>query len=103
MIVGSPGGRDISRYVTKTIVGMLDWKLNIRDAVDTDNSGAQTSATTRLERGSPNQNLRAGLEARGHTVSVGDIDSGIHGIVFDGKRDNGRRDGLFAMVKPRSG
>jgi gamma-glutamyltranspeptidase / glutathione hydrolase len=103
MVVGSPGGSNIIQYVTKTIIGVLDWKLNVQDAINLGNFGAQTSATTSLERGSPNQNLRAGLEARGHTVTVGDINSGIHGIVFDGKRDTGNRNGLFAIVKPRSG
>lgn len=103
MVVGSPGGSNIIQYVTKTIVGVLDWKLNVQDAINLGNFGAQTTATTSLERGSPNQNLRAGLEARGHTVTVGDINSGIHGIVFDGKRDTGNRSGLFAIVKPRSG
>jgi gamma-glutamyltranspeptidase / glutathione hydrolase len=103
MVVGSPGGSNIIQYVTKTIVGVLDWKLNIQDAINLGNFGAQTSATTSLERGSPNPALRAGLEAKGHTVTVGDINSGIHGIVFDGKRDSGNRSGIAAIVKPRSG
>ena len=106
MVVGSPGGSNIIQYVTKTLIGVLDWKLNIQDAINLGNFGAQTSATTSLERGSPNQNLKAGLEAKGHVVSVIDINSGIHGIVFDGKRavdNNGNRSGIAAIVKPRSG
>jgi gamma-glutamyltranspeptidase / glutathione hydrolase len=80
MVVGSPDGGNIIQHVTKTIVGVLDWKLNIQDAINLGNFGAQTSAVTRLERGTPSANLKAGLEAKGHTVSLADSNSGIHGI-----------------------
>ena len=80
LVVGAPGGGSIIQFVTKTLVGVLDWKLGIQDAINLANFGAQTGATTVLERSSGNQNLQAGLEARGHVVTVIDINSGLHGI-----------------------
>ena len=103
MVVGSPGGSNIIEYVTKTLIGVLDWKLNIQDAINLGNFGAQTSAVTSLERGSSNESLKAGLEAKGHVISVGDINSGLHGFVFNGKRGDGNRSGIGAIVEPRSG
>ena len=84
LVVGSPGGGSIIQFVTKTLVGVLDWKLNIQDAINLGNFGAQTSATTVLERSSGNQNRQAGLEAKGHAITVIDINSGLHGIAASG-------------------
>ncbi len=81
MVLGSPGGGSIIQFVTKTLVGVLDWKMGIQEAIDMGNFGAQTGATTVLERNSGNQKLQAALEAKGHTVAVGDINSGVHAIV----------------------
>ena len=103
MVIGSPGGSAIIQYVTKAIVGVYDWNLDIQKAIDHGNFGAQTSATTNLEKGSSVAGLEAGLKARGHTVAVIDINSGLHGITFNGVRDNGYRGGLAAILKPYSG
>ncbi len=80
LVVGAPGGSSIIQFVTKTLVGVLDWKLGIQEAINLANFGAQTGVTTVLERGGGNQNLQAGLEAKGHVVTVADINSGLHGI-----------------------
>ncbi len=85
-VVGSPGGGNIIQYVVKTLVGLVDWKLDIQAAIDLPNFGAQTSATTEVEKGTMLSSLQAGLAARGHTVAVVDINSGLQGIVFNGKR-----------------
>ena len=34
MVTGSPGGNSIPAYVSKTIVGVLDWGMSAQDAVD---------------------------------------------------------------------
>jgi gamma-glutamyltranspeptidase / glutathione hydrolase len=85
-IVGSPGGSNIIQYVAKTLVGVIDWNLDIQQAINLSNFGAQTSATTSLEKGSlaASQAVQDGLKARGHTVAVTDINSGVHGIVLNG-------------------
>jgi gamma-glutamyltranspeptidase/glutathione hydrolase len=85
-IVGSPGGGNIIQYVVKTLVGLVDWKLDIQAAIDLPNFGAQTSATTEVEKGTVLSTLQSGLAARGHTVAVVDINSGLQGIVFNAMR-----------------
>ncbi|MGE3175961.1 MAG: gamma-glutamyltransferase [Vicinamibacterales bacterium] len=95
-IVGSPGGSNIIQNVEKTLVGLIDWKLDIQAAIDLPNFGAQTSATTEMEKGTVLAALQPGLAARGHTVSVVDINSGLQGIVFNGMR--GGRPAPFAKA-----
>ncbi len=89
-IIGSPGGSGIIHYVTKMLVGMIDWKLDVQQAIDLPNFGAQTSSTTTVERGTVLTGLESELKARGHTVAVADITSGLHGIMFNGTRANGQ-------------
>ena len=68
-IIGSPGGSAIIQYTAKTIIGLVDWNLNIQQAINLPNFGAQTNATTSIEKGSviDNDVLRNALAARGHT------------------------------------
>jgi gamma-glutamyltranspeptidase / glutathione hydrolase len=93
-IVGSPGGANIIQYVVKTTVGIIDWNMDIQQAINLSNFGAQTSATTSLEKGSLAVAAEAELKARGHTVSILDINSGVHGIVFS----RGRSDGSLGLL-----
>jgi gamma-glutamyltranspeptidase / glutathione hydrolase len=88
-IVGSPGGANIIQYVVKTTLGIIDWNMDIQQAINLSNFGAQTSATTSLEKGSLAVGAEAELKARGHTVSILDINSGVHGIVFSRVRSDG--------------
>jgi gamma-glutamyltranspeptidase/glutathione hydrolase len=92
-IIGSPGGSNIIQYVTKTVIGLVDWKLDIQNAIDLPNFGAQASTTTELEKGTPLAQLQDALKARGHNPAVIDINSGLQGIVF-----NGLRDGRLALL-----
>lgn len=95
-VVGSPGGGNIIQYVVKTLVGLIDWTLDIQAAIDLPNFGAQTSATTEVEKGTVLSTLQQGLAARGHTVAVVDINSGLQGIVFNGTR--GKTPAPFAQA-----
>jgi gamma-glutamyltranspeptidase/glutathione hydrolase len=97
-VIGSPGGSSIIQFVTKTLIGVLDWKLSIQDSINLGNFGAQTRVTTFLERNSGNQKLKAGLEAKGHTVSLIDINSGLHGIAAAGGAANS---GWTSGIDPR--
>ena len=97
-VIGSPGGSAIIQYTAKTILGMTDWGLNVQQAINLPNFGAQTNATTSIEKGSliDTAAIRDGLKARGHAVAQTDsFTSGLHGIVFNGERANGTP-GLFA-------
>lgn len=97
-VIGSPGGSAIIQYTTKTLLGMADWNLNVQQAINLPNFGAQTNATTSIEKGSviDTAAIRDGLKARGHVMAQTDsFASGLHGVVFNGHRANGTL-GLFA-------
>ena len=112
MATGSPGGATIIQYVTKTLVGLLDWGLDAQQATSMIAFGASNSATTNIGGEHPNVNtanggaddpLVAGLRALGHTVNTAAQSSGIGTIVvkrhpvgygyFEGGADP-RREGI---------
>lgn len=79
-VVGSPGGSLIINYVAKTLVGLLDWKLDPQVAADLPNAGSR-NGPTELEAGTEAAEWKAGLEAKGHEVKLIDQNSGIHAIL----------------------
>lgn len=79
-VVGSPGGSLIINYVAKTLVGILDWKLDPQSAADLPNTGSR-NGPTELEAGTEAEGWKAALEAKGHEVKLIDQNSGIHAIV----------------------
>ena len=93
LLVGSPGGSAIINYVAKTIVAVLDWKLDIQAAAALPNLGSRNKETE-LEKGTALETLAPALERMGHPVKITDFPSGIHGIVIDA-------DGLQGGVDPR--
>ncbi|MBU1378844.1 MAG: gamma-glutamyltransferase family protein [Alphaproteobacteria bacterium] len=79
--VGSPGGPSILAYNLKALVGMLDWKLSVQDAINLPNLIAGGSFyAAEADKFSPD--VVAGLEARGIklTSGFGAEGSGLHGI-----------------------
>jgi len=93
LLVGSPGGSAIINYVAKTIVAVLDWKLDIQAAAALPNLGSRNKETE-LEKGTALEALAPALERMGHPVKITEFPSGIHGIVIDA-------DGLQGGVDPR--
>ena len=96
-VVGSPGGSQIIGFVAKTLVALLDWKMDPQAAVDLGNFGSR-NGPTELEKGTEAEAWKAALEARGHEVRLLDMTSGIQAIVktpegFLGGAD-GRREGV---------
>ena len=77
--LGSPGGPMIINYVAKTLVAMLDWRLDVQTATEAPNFGS-VGRETRLERGTPYEGLRDALERRGHIVEIAPLVSGVHGV-----------------------
>ncbi|HEY8566101.1 MAG TPA: gamma-glutamyltransferase [Beijerinckiaceae bacterium] len=77
---GSPGGSQIIPYVVKTLVALLDWKLDPQAAVDLPNFGSR-NGPTELERGTEAEGWKATLEAKGHEVRLVEMTSGIQAIV----------------------
>jgi len=80
MLIGSPGGSRIINYVAKTILGVLDWKMDIQTAISLPHF-INRNGSTDLEKNTKAVDLKAGLEAIGHKVTVRDLNSGLHGIV----------------------
>jgi len=97
MLIGSPGGSRIINYVAQTIIGVLDWGLDIQSAISMPHF-TNRNGSTDLEEKTDAEDLQAGLEAKGHTVNVRELNSGLHGIVFkDGTLEGGadpRREGI---------
>lgn len=80
LVLGSPGGANIIHYVTKTLVGVLDWGLDVQEAINLGHFGTQASFATFLERGRPNEALTPALAKRGHLAQAIDFNSGLHAI-----------------------
>jgi gamma-glutamyltranspeptidase / glutathione hydrolase len=94
MATGSPGGATIIQYVTKTLVGVLDWGLDAQQATAMVDFGATNSPATNVGSEHPNVDstsvggvvgandaLITGLRALGHTVNTAQQSSGISTIV----------------------
>jgi gamma-glutamyltranspeptidase/glutathione hydrolase len=79
-VVGSPGGSAIINYVAKTLVGILDWKLDPQTAADLPNVGSR-NGPTEIEKGTEAEAWTAALQAKGHEVRAIEQTSGIHAIV----------------------
>ncbi len=79
-VVGSPGGSQIIGYVVKTIIGLVDWRLDPQQAVDLPNFGSR-NGPTELERGTEAEGWGTALQARGHQVRAIEMTSGIQAIV----------------------
>jgi gamma-glutamyltranspeptidase/glutathione hydrolase len=78
--VGSPGGSQIIGYVAKALVGVLDWELDIQQAIALPNFGSR-NGPTELEKGRISAATVEALKARGHDVREIDMGSGLQGIV----------------------
>ena len=99
MLTGSAGGNSIPAYVSKTIIGVLDWEMSAQDAVDFPNIVAR-GEKVRVEVGvGPGKGIATDLAERGYNVQEREGEnSGLHVIVvrpdaLDGAADK-RREGI---------
>jgi gamma-glutamyltranspeptidase/glutathione hydrolase len=97
LLIGSPGGTRIISYVAQAIVGVLDWDMNIQDAVAAPHFLSR-GGPLELEQGTDLANHADALRALGHQVALRGLNSGLHGIVID-YSDEGRV--LSGGVDPR--
>jgi len=90
MATGSPGGATIPQFVTKTLLGVIDFRLDAQQATSMVNFGAANSPTTGVGGEHPmidtsnnglNDPLLNGLRALGHTVSFAAQSSGVSTVV----------------------
>src|SRR6185369_16591305 len=91
VVVGSPGGPAIINYVAKTLIALLDRRLDPRAAVDLPNVGSR-NGPTEIERGTRAEALAAGLRALGETTRIVDQNSGLQVIVRQGSGWRGAAD-----------
>jgi gamma-glutamyltranspeptidase / glutathione hydrolase len=95
--VGSPGGSRIIGYVSKALIGLLDWKLDMQAAIDLPNHVNRNGATE-LEKNTTLTGHAVALRRLGHEIRLGSLTSGLHGIRvtpqgYDGGADR-RREGV---------
>jgi gamma-glutamyltranspeptidase / glutathione hydrolase len=79
MAVGSAGGSAIIAHTLKTLIGVIDWNLDIQDAIELPNVTAM-GLNLNVEQNTPVAALRPQLEALGWKVSVRPMVSGLHGV-----------------------
>ncbi len=94
LVVGSAGGPPIITDVAKTIIGVIDWHMSLKDAIALPNVDNRNTGPTEIERFAGAQDLAQALEAMGHTVRIWGRDSGLGGILVT-------KDGLEGAVDPR--
>ena len=79
LTTGSPGGGVIIHYTTKTLYGVLNWGLNVQQAISLPNFGSLNGPTLLEDRRFPRATVEA-LRARGHEVREQHMTSGLQGI-----------------------
>lgn len=79
MSVGSPGGPFIVTFVGKVLVGVLDWKLPVQQAMALPNFGSR-NGPTELESTPDTAALAEALRALGHEVRLMRLSSGLNGV-----------------------
>lgn len=79
-LAGSAGGSLIIEHVVKTLIGVIDWKLDPQAAVSLPNFGSRNGPTD-LEQDTPIVALEPKLRAMGHKTRVTTDTSGVQAIV----------------------
>lgn len=105
--LGSPGGSAITEYNAKALVGLLAWKLTLKQAIELPNLIARGDTFTgELAKFTPE--VLGGLRERGMLLKLGRAEnSGLHGVVrlpdgtYQGAADS-RREGVASMLEPRA-
>ena len=97
LLIGSPGGTRIINYVAQALVGVLDWGMNVQEAVAAPHFLAQQTLVE-IEEGTALIAEIEALEALGHRVGTRNLNSGLHGIAIE-YTDEGKI--LWGGVDPR--
>jgi gamma-glutamyltranspeptidase/glutathione hydrolase len=91
--LGSPGGSSIIPYVATTLIALIDWKLDMQQAISLPHL-ANRFGTYQVEAGTPAEALIDDLTALGFKAEPADMNSGLHGIAIT-------PDGLVGGADPR--
>lgn len=98
LALGSPGGSRIINYVAQTLLRALHSDQPLQTLLQRGHI-SNRNGVTELELGTDAESLKAGLETRGHSIKVRDLNSGLHLMRrhSDGRWESGvdpRREGL---------
>lgn len=93
LLLGSPGGSAIINYVTKTLIGVIDWQLDVQQAIALPNMGSRNKETE-LESGTLLEKHQSDLQRMGHRVTIMPFPSGIQAIKVE-------KNGLSGGADPR--
>ncbi|WP_020559005.1 gamma-glutamyltransferase [Thiofilum flexile] len=97
LTIGSPGGSNIIVYTAKALIGIIDWGMNVQQAVSMPHMINRTGDYY-LEKDTPAEDYKAKFEAMGYTVKVDNLNSGLQAIAItpDGLEGGAdpRRDGV---------
>jgi gamma-glutamyltranspeptidase/glutathione hydrolase len=92
--LGSPGGPTIINTVLEVLVNVIDFKMNIQDAVDWPRIHHQwLPDELRLERGRFSPDTIALLEKRGHRIRFSDTQGEVAAVLSEGGWLQGAADG----------
>lgn len=91
LVIGSPGGSRIINYVAQSLVAILDWQLDVQQALNLPRHTHRNDYLA-LEQGTALVELQSELTALGYEVRIQDLNSGLHAIAVDGERLAGAAD-----------
>ncbi len=78
-VIGSPGGARIIPYVTKAVMGLIDWNMSMADAVALPNATGRGPTTELEQTRTPEATVEA-LRTLGHDVKVTDYGISVSGL-----------------------
>ena len=97
MVIGSPGGKSIIMYVIKTIIAVIDWDMNIQQAINFPNFSISNNKVI-LEKNKFNNEIKQYLLSLNHLIVEKELNSGLNGFEFNKNKLLGaadkRRNGL---------
>jgi len=103
LMTGSPGGRTIINTVLSVVLGVAEFGLNVRDAVDAPRMDHEwLPDTVQIEKDGVPVDVVEHLRAMGHTVNVGGRQGDANSILIDdtgtawGANDHRAKDGKVA-------
>jgi gamma-glutamyltranspeptidase/glutathione hydrolase len=79
MAIGSPGGSNIISYVAEALIAMIDWKMDVQQAVSLPHF-VNRFGPYELEAGTKAAALAKDLQELGYQTKLDDQNSGLHGI-----------------------
>ncbi|WEX07537.1 gamma-glutamyltransferase [Chelativorans sp. AA-79] len=95
--LGSPGGSNIIPYVANTLIALVDWDMDMQQAISLPHLTNRFGTYT-VEAGTPAEGFADDLTALGFEVEAGELNSGLHGVAFTSEGLEGgadpRREGV---------